>query len=120
MATITNKATTTYQLLGVNLSIDSNIVPFEVVSNVVTLTKSVVPTAGKSGDTVTFTITLLPTAAITTTVITDVLPVGLTFVTGSVKVDGVAQPSANPATGITIGAVGLNITKTVTFQATVD
>lgn len=119
MATLTNKATTTYSLLGVNLSIDSNTVKFNKVENVVTLTKSVNPTAGKSGDTVTFTITLLATAAILNAVVTDTL-VGFTFVPGTVKIDGVTQAGANPNTGITVGAVGLNITKNITFDCTVN
>lgn len=38
MAVLTNKATASYSLLGVNLSIDSNTVNFNVVANVVTLT----------------------------------------------------------------------------------
>ena len=119
MAVLTNKATATYSLLGVNLSIDSNTINFNQVVNVVTLTKSVNPTAGQSGDTVTFTITLLATAAILGTVVTDTL-VGFTFVPGTVKIDGVAQAGANPNTGITIGGVGLNITKTITFDCTVN
>lgn len=119
MAVLTNKATATYTLLGVNLSIDSNTINFDQVVNVVTLTKSVNPTAGKSGDTITFTITLLATAAILGTVVTDTL-VGFTFVPGTVKIDGVSQPAANPNTGITIGAVGLNVTKTITFDCTVN
>lgn len=119
MPQITNKATVTYTLLGVNLSIDSNTVNFDKVVNVLTATKSVSPSAGKSGDTVLFTIDVLTTAAITGVVLTDVLT-GFTFVSGSVKIDGVSQPSANPNTGINIGAVGIGITKTVTFNATVD
>lgn len=121
MAVLTNKATATYNLLGVPLTIDSNTVNFTTVVNVVTLTKSCSPTAGKSGDTVTFTITALATAAITGAVITDNLTgSGFTFVAGSVKVDGTSVPAANPNTGITLGAVGLNITKTITFDVTVD
>ena len=119
MAVLTNKARANYSLLGVNLSVDSNTINFDQVVNVVTLTKSANPTAGKSGDTVTFTITLLATAAISSTVVTDTL-VGFTFVPGTVKIDGVSQPSANPNTGITVGAVGLNATKTITFDCTVD
>lgn len=119
MAVLTNKATATYSLLGVNLSIDSNTVNFDQVVNVVTLTKSVNPTAGKSGDTVTFTVTLLATAAILSTVVTDTL-VGFTFVPGTVKIDGVVQPTANPNTGITMGAVALGINKTITFDCTVN
>lgn len=119
MPTLTNKATINYSLLGVNLSIDSNTVNFNQVVNVVTATKSVSPTAGKSGDTVLFTINVLSTAAITSCILTDVLS-GFTFVSGSVKIDGVSQPSANPNTGITIGAIGLNVTSVVTFNATVN
>lgn len=119
MATLTNKATATYSLLGVNFSIDSNTVNFNQVVNVVTLTKSVNPTAGKSGDTVTFTITLLATAAILNAVVTDPL-VGFTFVPGTVKIDGTTVAGADPNTGITVGGVGLNVTKTITFSVTVN
>ena len=75
------------------------------VVNMVTLIKSSNSTAGKSSDTVTFTITLLATAAISSTVVTDTL-VGFTFVPGTVKIDGIFQPSANPNTGITVGLCG--------------
>lgn len=117
--TLTNKATVTYSLLGVNLSIDSNTINFNKVVNVVTATKSVNPTAGKSGDTVTFTITVVSTDVITTVVVTDAL-VGFTFVPGTVKIDGTTQASADPNTGITLGGMGINVTKTITFNATVN
>lgn len=121
MAVKTNKGTCTYTLLGVSLSIDSNIVNFDVVGNVVTLTKAMSPAAGKPGDTITVTFTLLATAAILNTVLTDDLPtLGFTFVPGSVKIDGVSVPAANPVTGINIGGVGLNVTKTIEFQCTVN
>lgn len=120
MATLNNKAVIAYQYQGLNLQVDSNIVPFQVVNNVVTLLKSVTPAAGISGSALVYTVTVTTTAAVTNAVITDLIPTGLTFVAGSVKIDGVAQPSASPATGIAVGAIPTGTSKYVTFSCTVD
>ncbi|WP_331274979.1 isopeptide-forming domain-containing fimbrial protein, partial [Clostridium botulinum] len=73
-------------------------------------------------DTVTYTITLhnpSTTKPITNINLTDTLPSGLTFKSGSVTVNSVSQPSANPTTGINIPSITANSDATVSFVADV-
>lgn len=65
----------------------------------------------------------LPTTvatSITNLILTDVLSTGLTFVTGSVIIDGAPNPTTNPATGINLRSLASGQTEVVTFNATVD
>lgn len=50
----------------------------------------------------------------------DVLPIGTTFVEGSVKIDGVSFPDYNPQNGFVIGGIAGKSQKTVTFEVGVD
>lgn len=123
MGIVTNTANATYKYKSKNFS-KSATSDFDIIDNVLIFTKQFVPNIGVSGDTtqVVLTCTLPSTVPtpITNLILTDVLPIGLTFVTGSVIVDGVAVPSANPATGINVGSLNSGQTKVVTFNATVD
>ena len=47
------------------------------------------------------------------------VPIGTTFITNSVTVDGVSQHGANPATGFTVANISLGGSRTVTFQVRV-
>ncbi|WP_260510227.1 DUF7507 domain-containing protein [Paenibacillus typhae] len=58
-------------------------------------------------------------AAVTSVVLSDPIPAGSTFVPGSVVVAGSARPTADPAAGISIGAIPPGNSVTVTFQVTV-
>ncbi|MNC81573.1 hypothetical protein D3C75_1347420 [compost metagenome] len=49
----------------------------------------------------------------------DPIPAGSQFVVGSVAVDGVSRPGANPAAGIVIGTIAAGASATVTFQVQV-
>lgn len=123
MGIVTNTANATYKFKSQDLS-NSALALFDIIDNVLIFTKQFVPNIGVSGDTtqVVLTCTLPTTVAtpITNLVLTDVLPTGLTFVTGSVIIDGVPNPSANPATGINLGSLSPGQTEVVTFNATVD
>lgn len=124
MATLTNTASASYQLLGVPIVATPATATFEVVVNILNFTKTFNPIAGKSGDTVEVTLTVNNPVSvlnpITNVVVTDVLPTGLTFVTGSVKIDGTTNASAVPANGINLGSMNPNTTKIIKFNVTVD
>lgn len=74
------------------------------------------------GDIITYTITLTNTckSSLTNVMFQDILPDGLTFVEGSVTVNGSADRSANLETGFTITNVVGESTTTITFQARVS
>lgn len=52
-------------------------------------------------------------------VLVDPIPAGSQFVAGSVTVDGVPRPGANPASGVVIGTIAPGASSTVTFQVQV-
>lgn len=124
MNTLTNTASCTYSLLGIPLTATPATATLNVVSNVVIFTKTFNPTSAKSGDTVAVNLSVnLPSSVlnpITSVVVKDTLPAGLTFVTGSVTLNGVAQPSADPAIGINVGTMNPNVTTLISFNALVS
>ncbi|WP_039219786.1 isopeptide-forming domain-containing fimbrial protein, partial [Clostridium novyi] len=92
-----------------------------------TITKSdtssnTVPHVVAIGDTVTYTITISnpdATEPITNINLTDTLPSGLTFKTGSVSINGSPDASADPTTGISIATIAASSDATVSFVADV-
>ncbi|MCD3252107.1 DUF11 domain-containing protein, partial [Clostridium botulinum C/D] len=85
-------------------------------------TSNSIPHIVAINDTVTYTITIhnpSTTKPITNINLTDTLPSGLTFKSGSVTVNSVSQPSANPTTGINIPSITANSDATVSFVADV-
>ncbi|UOY92232.1 cell surface protein [Ectobacillus sp. JY-23] len=84
-------------------------------------TKSVNKSVAKIGDVLTYTITVPNTGNLpaNNVILTDVLPNGLAFVPGSVTVNGTAQPTANPVSGINLGTIANGATRTIVFQVTV-
>ena len=73
------------------------------------------------GDTVTYGLSLENTCAqpLTNGLLRDFLPEGLVFVAGSVVINGVAAPAANPLTGILVPDILGGMTLEVSFQAEV-
>ncbi|MGW8958242.1 DUF7507 domain-containing protein [Paenibacillus sp. NPDC055715] len=102
-------------------TVNANAIQIDINAPLVTLTKTASATGSVIGDTLTYTINISNTGLVSasSTVLTDTIPVGATFVAGSVVVAGTAQPTANPATGITVGTVAPASTVTITFRATV-
>jgi uncharacterized repeat protein (TIGR01451 family) len=75
------------------------------------------------GDTVTYTVVLdntAGTASAANVVFTDTPPPGMSFVPGSVTINGVANATANPVTGFAVGNIVGGAVSTVTFQVKVD
>lgn len=104
-----------------NKTIQSNIVTTNLVNAVLTMTKSVDKTYATIGDTLNYTINLTNNGSILLSDITvkDALPAEAEFVTGSVKIDNVEQPTYDITTGIDTGSITVIETKEITFQATI-
>jgi large repetitive protein len=102
-------------------SVNSNTVTVGVTAPNVAVVKTTPTTVTTVGDTITYTInvTNFGIAGISNTLLTDPIPAGTAFVPGSVTVNGVPQPTANPAAGIPLGAIAPGVLVPVTFSVTV-
>ncbi|SFD82091.1 conserved repeat domain-containing protein [Paenibacillus catalpae] len=104
-----------------NETVVSNTVTFPVSAPNAAVVKSTTSTAVSIGDTVTYatTITNSGIATISNVLFTDPIPAGSSFVAGSLTVDGVLRPAANPATGIIIDAISPGATTAIVFNVIV-
>ncbi|WP_246058093.1 hypothetical protein [Paenibacillus illinoisensis] len=100
----------------------SNTLTFPVSSPNVAVVKSTTSTAAALGDTVIYSILVTNSgiAPVNNIQLSDPIPAGASFVTGSVTVNGVAQPAANPAGGISLGTLAPGASATITFSIRVD
>lgn len=122
MTQLKNKATVAYKELGSNLTKTSNEVVFDIIGNNLTVVKSQTPVIGPSGTTVNFTITLTNNGLnpITNITLTDALTsVGYTYVTGTLKINGVST-NGDPNNGISIADMQSLAVTIVKFDATVN
>ncbi|ANY70200.1 hypothetical protein BBD42_29615 [Paenibacillus sp. BIHB 4019] len=103
-------------------SAPSNTVIIPVSSPDVSVVKSTLAIDAVSGDTITYTILVTNNgiSTVNNVVVIDPIPVGSTFVAGSVNVNNVSFPLANPSVGIAVGSIAAGATSTVTFQVTVS
>ncbi len=87
-----------------------------------TTTKSADRQIADLGDTITFTVTFQNrgTVPATNVIVKDTLPSGVSFVPGSVVVNGISQIGENPEIGIPVGTVNPGQSITVTFQGVVN
>lgn len=119
MSTLTNEAEIKYKQGSKNFTKEATSTLNLLVDDT-TITKTQNPIEGFQGDNVEFTITIKVVSPITNLVLTDDLnSVGYTFVNGSVSIDGVNQPAANPVTGINLGNLS-NVTKVIKFNGTIN
>ncbi len=86
-----------------------------------TITKSADKETAIIGETITYTIEVTNSGNVDANpaVVTDLLPPSTTYVSGTLLVNGIANP-ADPTNGFDIGPVGPGETKTITFDVTVD
>ncbi|MCK6073735.1 DUF11 domain-containing protein [Paenibacillus silvae] len=121
-----NQATANYtfsppdgrQLTG---TVSSNVLIIPVSAPNVVVTKSTSATDAVVGDVITYTVVVTNSGieAVNNVVMVDPVPAGTVFVPGSVVVDGVARPTGNPNTGITLGSIAAGASITVTFNVEV-
>ncbi|OAS21176.1 DUF11 domain-containing protein [Paenibacillus oryzisoli] len=121
-----NQATTVYHFRtsggrDVSGSSKSNtiIIPFK--ESLIKFTKQASSTSTYVGDTVSFYFTIKNDEAcpIHHPFFQDELPAGVAFVPGSVKIDGVSYPSANPNVGIKLGEIPAHSEVCLQFQVTI-
>ncbi|GFZ30003.1 hypothetical protein CSC2_05290 [Clostridium zeae] len=100
---------------------NSNTVTTIISSYSATLTKVVDKAYATIGDVLTYTITANNTGTVTLSNVSfiDTLTNGATFLQGSVVVDGVSKPNANPLTGFTINNILPGGNTVILFKATV-
>ncbi|WP_039228957.1 isopeptide-forming domain-containing fimbrial protein, partial [Clostridium haemolyticum] len=113
--TLTNSVTATNTIYPDSIVITPTITKSDNTSNTI-------PHVVGIGDTVTYTITISnpdATEPITNINLTDTLPSGLTFKTGSVSINGSPDASADPTTGISIPTIAASSDATVSFVADV-
>ena len=87
-----------------------------------TVVKSVDKQVAIQGEILTYTSLVTNTGSIPTdtTFFVDDIPVGTTFETGTVFVDGINYPTYNPQTGFNLGVLIPNQTAIITFQVKVN
>lgn len=104
-----------------NATANSNPVQTFIALEQMEIIKSVDKTFAIKGETLTYTskITNTGNVNVENIIFTDVIPVGTTFVVGSVYVDGVNTPG-NPQTGINIPNLAPGQSATVTFQVIIN
>jgi uncharacterized repeat protein (TIGR01451 family) len=102
-------------------SVESNTTSTELVLGQLAMVKTVDKQYATIGDTLTYTTTITNSGTVLASdiVFKDIIPNGATFVTGSVVVDGVSQPTYNPNTGFNVGSLLILGSRTITFQVTV-
>lgn len=121
-ATFTNFGTLAYTAANTNLSENTNTIEIAVVSNRLSIVKTVDKQVAIKGDTLHYTSTITNTGTLlkTNLIFTDPIPTGTTFTLGSVKIDGITQASYNPATGFPLPNLAVNASTVVEFDVLVN
>lgn len=99
----------------------TNVLTIPVSSPDISVVKSTQSIDAVVGDIITYSIAVTNNGieAVNNVVLVDPVPTGSIFVAGSVTVDLLSRPTANPNTGITIGTIAPDVTVVVTFQVKV-
>lgn len=100
----------------------SNELSVKVLNNDVLLLKTANTSAVKSGDILTYTITITNSGTLKNTELffSDPIPEGTTFVSDSVTINGQEQAGFNPTTGFNLPDLDANETITVTFKVNIS
>lgn len=100
----------------------SNIIEIQIEEAEVEIQKSVNKRVAISGDTLSFVnvITNTGNVKIEGVVFTDILPAGTTFVDGSVTIDDMEQPDADPTKGISLNDLEVSDEITLSFEVKVS
>lgn len=106
----------------VNFSENTNTVSVQIISNRITNVKSVDKAFAVAGDTLHYTSVITNTGSLLKSdlVFTDPIPVGTTFVAGSVKINGSAFPAYDPQAGFALPDLAVGAAVTVEFDVTVN
>lgn len=101
---------------------NTNTVSFAVISTNLSVTKSVDKTYAIAGDNLHYTsiVENKGSQKVENIIFKDILQSGITFVDGSVKIDGTSYPSYNPITGFSLADLDAGGSRTVEFDVTVN
>ncbi|MDZ4549225.1 hypothetical protein, partial [Bacillus cereus] len=125
---LNNNAITTFNYIvnpnnvPVTNTTTTNTVTTTVQNDNVIAIKAVDFTSALPGQTLTYTITITNNGniIIEDLLLVDTAPADTTFVIGSVTINGINQPNANPENGITLGNLAPNDSVIITFQVTIS
>lgn len=100
----------------------TNTVSIDIISNRMTVVKSVDKAYAVVGDNLHYTTVITNTGSLLKSdlVFTDPIPAGTSFVAGSVKIDGAAYPAYNPQTGFPLPDLAVGQSVTVEFDVKVN
>jgi uncharacterized repeat protein (TIGR01451 family) len=101
---------------------ESNSVTISVDQAELKIVKIVDKEVSNIGDSITYTlaVTNVGTVTLDNVILTDIIPNGTSFVTNSVKINGIQSIGANPAIGINLGALTTSQMVIITFEVKVD
>ena len=124
---VTNYATLNYSVddplrSEVDFSENTNTVSVDIISNRITIVKSVDKAYAVKGDNLHYTTMITNTGSLLKSdlVFADPIPAGTTFVAGGVKIDGTPYPAYNPETGFALPDLAVGDAVTVEFDVTVN
>ncbi len=119
---VTNFASIAYTANDRPLNENTNTINLVVVSNRLTVEKSVDKSVAIKGETLHYNnkITNTGTMLKTNLLFTDAIPNGTTFVEDSVKIDGISQPGYNPAVGFALANLPVGASTIVEFDVVVN
>lgn len=116
-----NQAVVSYSSGAFSGISNSNSISTPVFQPVISINKSASTTNATLGDQIGYTLVVRNTGNLSAQVnVTDTIPAGLTFIAGSVTVNGTARPGTSPVTGISLGTLAPGGTSTVVFQTTLS
>lgn len=107
---------------NVSFSENTNTVSVDIISNRMTVVKSVDKEFAVRGDVLHYTTVITNTGSLlkSNIVFIDPIPVGTTLVAGSVRINGVAYPAYEPQTGFDLPDLAAGQSATVEFDVTVN
>lgn len=118
---ITNNSSIGFQMDSKQFNLTSNEVSIQVLHNDISILKTADANAVKTGDIITYTITITNNGTLQNTNVrfSDPLPSEVQFVESSVKIDDMTYTGYNPNTGFNLNDINANDTVTIQFKATV-
>ena len=114
----TNQTNVGFELESTQFSLDSNVLTINIIDNDISLLKTASSNVVKTGDQLTYTITITNNGEIENTNLffTDTLPDTVEFVAGSVKVNDEAKDQFNPNDGFSLDNLGAGQTIKIVFD----
>ncbi|MCZ8518554.1 DUF7507 domain-containing protein [Paenibacillus caseinilyticus] len=101
--------------------VNANAIQIDINAPKITTAKSASAAGSVVGDVITYTVTVsnTGTASAASVVVSDTLPAGSAFVSGSVTVAGASRPTLDITTGVPVGSLALGTSITLTYRARV-